>query len=233
MAVTPDGKYLVAASLGNQDNLNPEMEIFNGLTGDYLYGVDTPGSMATCDVGVWGGSVYATAAGKHVHFNQTGRGGDIYAVRLDDDVPVTGPDKFVARPENGAVRVSWTGSWEDLAGFNLYRNNPADANRVKLNDSLIAGRSPFAYVDRGVAAGATYRYWLEAAALNGERGTYGPAEVRLPVKAAAFALHGNSPNPARGATTFAFSLPADTLVCPGHGPLTTVGEEVRNNPFYR
>jgi hypothetical protein len=208
MAVTPDGKYLVAASLGNQDNLNPEMEIFNGLTGDYLYGVDTPGSMATCDVGVWGGNVYATAAGKHVHFNQTGRGGDIYAVRLDDDVPVTGPDSFVARAANGAVRVSWTGSWEDLAGFNLYRNTPADANRVKLNGSVIAGRPPFAYVDRDVAAGATYRYWLEAVALNGERGTYGPAEVRLPAKAAAFALHGNAPNPARGATTFAFSLPA-------------------------
>ena len=30
-----------------------------------------------------------------------------------------------------------------------------------------------------------------------------------------------------------FSLPTDTLVCPGHGPLTTVGEEVRNNPFFR
>ena len=63
MAATDDGKDLVAASLGNQDNLNPDIEIFNGLTGDFLYGVDTPGSMATCDVGVWGGDVYATAAG--------------------------------------------------------------------------------------------------------------------------------------------------------------------------
>jgi glyoxylase-like metal-dependent hydrolase (beta-lactamase superfamily II) len=28
------------------------------------------------------------------------------------------------------------------------------------------------------------------------------------------------------------SLPADTIICPGHGPLTTVGEERRHNPFF-
>lgn len=28
------------------------------------------------------------------------------------------------------------------------------------------------------------------------------------------------------------SLPPDTLVCPGHGPLTTVGEEREHNPFF-
>ncbi len=28
------------------------------------------------------------------------------------------------------------------------------------------------------------------------------------------------------------SLPLDTLVCPGHGPLTTVAEEKENNPFF-
>ena len=29
-----------------------------------------------------------------------------------------------------------------------------------------------------------------------------------------------------------FSLPDDTLVLPGHGPLTTVGHEKRHNPFF-
>jgi len=29
-----------------------------------------------------------------------------------------------------------------------------------------------------------------------------------------------------------FSLPPDTLICPGHGPLTTVAEEKANNPFF-
>jgi hydroxyacylglutathione hydrolase len=29
-----------------------------------------------------------------------------------------------------------------------------------------------------------------------------------------------------------FTLSDDTVLCPGHGPLTTVGEEKRHNPFY-
>jgi glyoxylase-like metal-dependent hydrolase (beta-lactamase superfamily II) len=29
-----------------------------------------------------------------------------------------------------------------------------------------------------------------------------------------------------------FSLPAETLICPGHGPMTTVAEEKANNPFF-
>jgi hydroxyacylglutathione hydrolase len=29
-----------------------------------------------------------------------------------------------------------------------------------------------------------------------------------------------------------FTLPSDTLICPGHGPLTTVAEEKQNNPFF-
>lgn len=29
-----------------------------------------------------------------------------------------------------------------------------------------------------------------------------------------------------------FSLPPETLVCPGHGPMTTIGEEIANNPFF-
>ena len=28
------------------------------------------------------------------------------------------------------------------------------------------------------------------------------------------------------------TLPSDTLLCPGHGPLTTVAEELANNPFF-
>jgi len=30
-----------------------------------------------------------------------------------------------------------------------------------------------------------------------------------------------------------FSLPAGTLICPGHGPLTTVGAERAHNPWFQ
>jgi glyoxylase-like metal-dependent hydrolase (beta-lactamase superfamily II) len=28
------------------------------------------------------------------------------------------------------------------------------------------------------------------------------------------------------------ALPDDSVLCPGHGPLTTVGEEKKHNPFF-
>jgi len=31
---------------------------------------------------------------------------------------------------------------------------------------------------------------------------------------------------------YILSNPESTIICPGHGPMTTVGEEKRNNPFY-
>jgi glyoxylase-like metal-dependent hydrolase (beta-lactamase superfamily II) len=28
------------------------------------------------------------------------------------------------------------------------------------------------------------------------------------------------------------TLPAETIICPGHGPMTTVGDEKIHNPFF-
>jgi hypothetical protein len=209
LAVTEDGRFLAASSWGNSQDLNPEIELFNGHTGDYLFGVNTPGSMADCDIAVSGDNCYATGGGKHVHFNTMGNSADIYSIHVANDVPVNGPDSFVARAAGAAVRVSWRGKWNRLAGFNLYRSNAAssrDESRTKLNGDLIKGQSPYSYVDGDVVPRNEYRYWLEAVDLSGERETFGPAEVKVPSRVRSFALYQNAPNPARGTTTFAFSL---------------------------
>jgi glyoxylase-like metal-dependent hydrolase (beta-lactamase superfamily II) len=38
-------------------------------------------------------------------------------------------------------------------------------------------------------------------------------------------------NPAKSPRTI-FRTPPKTLICPGHGPLTTVTEEKEHNPFF-
>jgi hypothetical protein len=119
-------------------------------------------------------------------------------------------DYFRARPAEKGVALSWATSAEkNFAGFNLYRESVAaarDSLKSKINEKLITGRSPYRFVDKAVKPKSEYRYWLEAVDLNGARETFGPAEVRLPTKPAAFALYQNAPNPTRGKTTFAFSL---------------------------
>ena len=42
---------------------------------------------------------------------------------------------------------------------------------------------------------------------------------------------GNGPLLVRGIRERVFALPEDTVVYPGHGPVTTIGHEKSNNPF--
>jgi hypothetical protein len=118
---------------------------------------------------------------------------------------------FEGRAVEGRAVLSWTTASErNHAGFNLYREAAgADRARVKINDALITGKSPYRYVDASVARGASYEYYLEDVDLGGRGTLHGPARVNMQsgVKAA-FALAQNRPNPARGSTTVAFSVPA-------------------------
>jgi hypothetical protein len=116
---------------------------------------------------------------------------------------------FGARPVPGAVTLNWeTSPGARVAGFNLYRGPAAgDAARVKINEDLITGRSPYRYVDDDTRGEAIYRYWLEAVALNGRRESFGPVECGAGKRSWPFALEQNYPNPARDYTTVKFSLP--------------------------
>ena len=80
--ITDDGAYFVIGSWGDDANLNPEVHIFQrDGTPHIYYTVDMPGSMFSVDIANDGS--YVTAAGKHIHANVTGRGGDVVLINTD------------------------------------------------------------------------------------------------------------------------------------------------------
>ncbi len=120
---------------------------------------------------------------------------------------------FRAEAAGGGVALHWEVANErDVAGFNLYRRpaaeGPAPVDYAKLNKNLIAGRSPYNYVDRGAEAGRDYEYLLEGVDLKGGTSTFGPVKGRASGKALprVATLYQNRPNPARDATTIKFEL---------------------------
>jgi hypothetical protein len=77
--ITDDGSYFIIGSWGDDANINPEVHIFQrDDTPHIYYTVDMPGSMFSVDISNDGS--YATAAGKHVHANALGRGGDVVLI---------------------------------------------------------------------------------------------------------------------------------------------------------
>lgn len=77
--ITDDGAYFIIGSWGDDANINPEVHIFQrDVTPHIYYTVDMPGSMFSVDISNDGS--YATAAGKHVHANAMGRGGDVVLI---------------------------------------------------------------------------------------------------------------------------------------------------------
>jgi hypothetical protein len=117
------------------------------------------------------------------------------------------------------VTLSWrTATNREVAGWNLYRaKGPAEAaptyggssGPVKVNDDLIAGESPFTFVDTRLENGEDYYYWLEGLEGNGRAFLQGPVDA-VPAPdygKASFALAQNYPNPVRGATSIVFVVP--------------------------
>jgi hypothetical protein len=80
--ITDDGQYFIVGSLGDDANINPEVHIFQrDNTPHIYYTVDMPGSVFSVDIANDGS--YATAAGKHIHANAMGRGGDVVLINTD------------------------------------------------------------------------------------------------------------------------------------------------------
>jgi hypothetical protein len=94
---------------------------------------------------------------------------------------------FTATQQDGTVVLDWETVTEvDNLGFNLYRAEAPDGQRLRLNGTLIPGQAPgspvggsYQFVDEAVRPGVTYYYWLEDLDLSGVTTQHGPVSVRL------------------------------------------------------
>jgi uncharacterized repeat protein (TIGR01451 family) len=93
---------------------------------------------------------------------------------------------FVATAANEHILLEWNTILEtDMLGFNLYRSESTEGERLTLNVELLPsmgfgapGFSPYSFIDSDVQAGVTYYYWLEVVNLDGEPDLYGPLPIR-------------------------------------------------------
>jgi hypothetical protein len=88
LALTANASHLAIASFGDIMNTNPEVHVFQHDSPSPVLTVDTPGSMFDVDIATASdGTVYLAACGKHIHANESGRGGDLYSVLVKMGCP--------------------------------------------------------------------------------------------------------------------------------------------------
>jgi hypothetical protein len=106
---------------------------------------------------------------------------------VDVQQPPTGVRlvSFEAGSQDNAILLSWeTPSETNNLGFNLYRAESLDGQRIQLNDSLILSQAPgslvgaiYQYVDDSIEMATTYYYWLEEVDFTGRATLYGPVSA--------------------------------------------------------
>ncbi len=96
VAITADGGLLAVGSWGDQLNTNAEVHVFTRDSPLPILTVDAPGSVFDIDIATTAAGTFVAACGKHIHANQSGRGGDLLSIRLDDPVGVGTPGRGLA-----------------------------------------------------------------------------------------------------------------------------------------
>jgi hypothetical protein len=94
---------------------------------------------------------------------------------------------YSAEPGLDDIHVNWQTTYEvELTGFNVYRADSPDGQRIQLNNSLILPKTPgslngnpYQYRDTAVESGKTYYYWIEAVLFAGPQ-MYGPVSAIAP-----------------------------------------------------
>jgi len=112
--------------------------------------------------------------------------GCLYAMVTDSHPSAVELISFNAESTPEGVKITWeTATETDNLGFNLYRSDSLDSDKVQLNDTLIqpnvAPGSPFGaayeFVDTGAAGLQTYFYWLEDIDASGVITLHGPVII--------------------------------------------------------
>jgi hypothetical protein len=80
--MAPDGQMGLIGSWGDAAGVNPEVHVFGPAGADPLFTLDTPGSVFSATCRESGGGIVGSACGKHVHANEFGSGGDLYAFEV-------------------------------------------------------------------------------------------------------------------------------------------------------
>jgi hypothetical protein len=89
-------------------------------------------------------------------------------IDYQDRFPPPLPASFVALGERSRVRLRWESSdAPDVAGYVLYRREPRRDEFHRINDELVTGVE---YIDRGLVAGFTYEYQIQAVDESGNEG---------------------------------------------------------------
>ena len=160
---------------------------------------------AVFDTGTDASGILATAAGKGLtirHIFLTHTHGD-HVFDLDR-----------LREKTGAS--VWVGEREPVSGASTFAPGKTwEVGSLKIESRLTWGHSPggVTFVVTGLARPvAVVGDSIFAGSMGGGNVSYGDA-VKNNVEQI-------------------LTLPQTTVLCPGHGPLTTVGEELKNNPFF-
>jgi hypothetical protein len=124
---------------------------------------------------------------------------------------------FSAHAGVGTVELAWeTASELDNLGFNVYRSSD-EGFKVMLNAFPIPGAGTtlhpqqYTFIDKGVTAGAMYRYWLEQVDFQGTTAMFGPVTVQVPADLPGVLTVAVSPAPVQDAAQIQLHVPRDGM----------------------
>jgi len=130
--------------------------------------------------------------------------------------------EFRGKPIENGVLLEWEYSDEgEDVGFNLYRRPMAsdikkskyriEAAEILLNDDLIVGESPIAYVDYSTALGTEYEYRLEMVVNNKVEDEATACVQTPPALKTTFGLTSVFPNPVKDEVSFEYVIPENSM----------------------